>query len=121
MTGLFSIPEGMAYASVAGFGPVAGPYAGVVPAVVGSPTARAVLTVTTLTSAIARPRARVEGGMVPARGACSSRWRPPWPRPAAASPHRVAARTTPTRPVRERDPPGSPRRRVADRSAPGKP
>ncbi|MFF9101601.1 hypothetical protein [Streptomyces rubrogriseus] len=68
MTGLFSIPEGMAYASVAGFGPVAGPYAGVVPAVVGSPTARTVLMVTTLTSAIARPRARVEGGMVPARG-----------------------------------------------------
>ncbi|MFI8483620.1 hypothetical protein [Streptomyces rubrogriseus] len=69
MTGLFSIPEGMAYASVAWFGPVAGPYAGVVPAVVGSPTARTVLMVTTLTSAIARPRARVEGGIVPVKGA----------------------------------------------------
>lgn len=31
VTGLFSIPEGMAYASIAGFNPVAGLYAGVVP------------------------------------------------------------------------------------------
>ncbi|MEV6104024.1 SulP family inorganic anion transporter [Streptomyces sp. NPDC051940] len=53
VTGLFSIPEGMAYASIAGFNPVAGLYAGVVPAVVGSLTARTVLMVTTLTSAIA--------------------------------------------------------------------
>ncbi|MFJ7628488.1 SulP family inorganic anion transporter [Streptomyces sp. NPDC097595] len=53
VTGLFSIPEGMAYASIAGFNPVAGLYAGVVPAIVGSLTARTVLMVTTLTSAIA--------------------------------------------------------------------
>lgn len=53
VTGLFSIPEGMAYAAIAGFNPVAGLYAGVVPAVVGSLTARTVLMVTTLTSAIA--------------------------------------------------------------------
>ncbi|TRV77100.1 SulP family inorganic anion transporter [Streptomyces sp. 130] len=53
VTGLFSIPEGMAYASIAGFSPVAGLYAGVVPAVVGSLTSRTVLMVTTLTSAIA--------------------------------------------------------------------
>ncbi|WP_217245659.1 SulP family inorganic anion transporter [Streptomyces sp. AC602_WCS936] len=53
VTGLFSIPEGMAYASIAGFNPVAGLYAGVVPAVVGSLTSRTVLMVTTLTSAIA--------------------------------------------------------------------
>ncbi|WP_406059800.1 SulP family inorganic anion transporter [Streptomyces sp. NBC_01077] len=53
VTGLFSIPEGMAYAALAGFNPVAGLYAGVVPAIVGSLTARTVLMVTTLTSAIA--------------------------------------------------------------------
>ncbi|MDV5147128.1 SulP family inorganic anion transporter [Streptomyces sp. SBC-4] len=53
VTGLFSIPEGMAYAAIAGFNPVAGLYAGVVPAIVGSLTARTVLMVTTLTSAIA--------------------------------------------------------------------
>ncbi|MFJ4713894.1 SulP family inorganic anion transporter [Streptomyces sp. NPDC088785] len=53
VTGLFSIPEGMAYAAIAGFNPVAGLYAGVVPAIVGSFTTRTVLMVTTLTSAIA--------------------------------------------------------------------
>ncbi|WP_340698920.1 SulP family inorganic anion transporter [Cellulosimicrobium funkei] len=53
VTGLFSIPEGMAYASIAGFNPVAGLYAGIVPAIVGSITARTVLMITTLTSAIA--------------------------------------------------------------------
>ncbi|MEV5856475.1 SulP family inorganic anion transporter [Streptomyces anulatus] len=53
VTGLFSIPEGMAYAAIAGFNPVAGLYAGVVPASVGSLTSRTVLMVTTLTSAIA--------------------------------------------------------------------
>ncbi|MGA4538877.1 SulP family inorganic anion transporter [Uniformispora flossi] len=53
VTGLFSIPEGMAYASIAGFNPVAGLYAGIVPAIVGSLAARSVLMVTTLTSAIA--------------------------------------------------------------------
>ncbi|BFV56287.1 SulP family inorganic anion transporter [Kitasatospora sp. CMC57] len=53
VTGLFSIPEGMAYAAIAGFNPVAGLFSGVVPAIVGSLTARTVLMVTTLTSAIA--------------------------------------------------------------------
>ncbi len=53
VTGLFSIPEGMAYASIAGFNPVAGLYAGVVPPILGSLTAPTVLMVTTLTSAIA--------------------------------------------------------------------
>ncbi|MRH91837.1 STAS domain-containing protein [Nocardia sp. SYP-A9097] len=52
-TGLFSIPEGMAYASIAGFNPVAGLYAGVMPPILGSLTASTVLMVTTLTSAIA--------------------------------------------------------------------
>ncbi|MFE2913602.1 SulP family inorganic anion transporter [Kitasatospora indigofera] len=53
VTGLFSIPEGMAYAAIGGFNPVAGLFSGVVPAIVGSLTARTVLMVTTLTSAIA--------------------------------------------------------------------
>ena len=53
VTGLFSIPEGMAYASIAGFNPVAGLYAGVLPPILGSLTAPTVLMVTTLTSAIA--------------------------------------------------------------------
>ncbi|MEU9931586.1 SulP family inorganic anion transporter [Streptomyces anulatus] len=38
VTGLFSVPEGTAYAAIAGFNPVAGLYAGVVPAIVGSLT-----------------------------------------------------------------------------------
>ncbi|GAA1219545.1 hypothetical protein GCM10009665_07040 [Kitasatospora nipponensis] len=53
ITALFSIPEGMAYAAFAGFDPVAGLYAGVAPAVVGSLLAGSPLMVTTLTSAIA--------------------------------------------------------------------
>lgn len=53
VTGLFSIPEGMAYASIGGFSPVAGLYSGIVPTLVGSVFARTVLMVTTLTSAIA--------------------------------------------------------------------
>ncbi|CAL9302594.1 SulP family inorganic anion transporter [Streptomyces sp. SudanB182_2057] len=67
VTGLFSIPEGMAYASIAGFNPVAGLYAGIVPAIVGSLTARTVLMVTTLTSAIALTSQNVlrEAGLDP--------------------------------------------------------
>ncbi len=53
VTGLFSIPEGMAYASIGGFNPVAGLYSGMLPTLAGSVFARAVLMVTTLTSAIA--------------------------------------------------------------------
>ena len=52
VTGLFSIPEGMAYAAIGGFNPLAGLYAGVVPPILGSLTAPTVLMVTTLTSAI---------------------------------------------------------------------
>ena len=51
VTGLFSIPEGMAYASIGGFNPVVGLYSGVVPGIVASVFARTVLMVTTLTSA----------------------------------------------------------------------
>jgi SulP family sulfate permease len=53
VTGLFSIPEGMAYASIGGFNPVAGLYSGMLPTLAGSVFARTVLMVTTLTSAIA--------------------------------------------------------------------
>ncbi|MGW2589277.1 SulP family inorganic anion transporter [Streptomyces sp. NPDC001515] len=53
VTGLFSIPEGMAYAAIGGFSPVSGIYAGVVPTILSSFFARTVLMVTTLTSAIA--------------------------------------------------------------------
>lgn len=53
VTGLFSIPEGMAYASIGGFNPVVGLYSGVVPGIVASLFTRTVLMVTTLTSAIA--------------------------------------------------------------------
>ncbi|AZG47525.1 putative sulfate transporter [Gordonia insulae] len=53
VTALFSIPEGMAYASIGGFNPVTGLYSGMVPTMVASIFSRTVLMVTTLTSAIA--------------------------------------------------------------------
>ncbi|WP_395245435.1 SulP family inorganic anion transporter [Agromyces sp. MMS24-K17] len=52
-TGLFSIPEGMAYASIGGFAAPLGLWSGIVPTIIGSVFARTVLMVTTLTSAIA--------------------------------------------------------------------
>ncbi|MFD6178214.1 MULTISPECIES: SulP family inorganic anion transporter [unclassified Isoptericola] len=53
VTGLFSIPEGMAYATVGGFSAPMGLWSGAVPTVIGSVFSRTVLMVTTLTSAIA--------------------------------------------------------------------
>ncbi|MFE5338752.1 SulP family inorganic anion transporter [Isoptericola sp. NPDC056578] len=53
VTGLFSIPEGMAYATVGGFSAPMGLWSGAVPTIVGSFFSRTVLMVTTLTSAIA--------------------------------------------------------------------
>lgn len=53
VTGLFSIPEGMAYASIGNFSAPLGLWSGIVPTVIGSFFARTVLMVTTLTSAIA--------------------------------------------------------------------
>ena len=53
VTGLFSIPEGMAYASIGGFNPALGLYSGMGPTTVGSLFSRTVLMTTTLTSAIA--------------------------------------------------------------------
>src|SRR5262245_55107887 len=53
VVGLFSIPEGMAYANLGGFNPLLGLYAGIVPTIVGSLTASTALMISTLTSAIA--------------------------------------------------------------------
>lgn len=53
VTGLFSIPEGMAYASIGNFSAPLGLWSGIVPTIIGSMFARTVLMVTTLTSALA--------------------------------------------------------------------
>jgi SulP family sulfate permease len=52
-TGLFSIPEGMAYAQLAGVNPVYGLYSGIVAVIVSSLTTGTILMMSTLTSAIA--------------------------------------------------------------------
>lgn len=52
-TGLFSIPEGMAYAQLAGVNPVYGLYSGIVATMVASLTTGTILMLSTLTSAIA--------------------------------------------------------------------
>ena len=52
VAGLFSIPEGMAYAKLGGFNPVLGLYAGIVPTMVGAASTGTMLMVVTLTSAI---------------------------------------------------------------------
>ena len=52
-TGLFSIPEGMAYAQLAGVNPIYGMYSGVVATMVASLSTGTVLMMSTLTSAIA--------------------------------------------------------------------
>ena len=58
-TGLFSIPEGMAYASLAGVNPVYGLYSGMVNTIVASLTTGTILMISTLTSAIALATASV--------------------------------------------------------------
>jgi SulP family sulfate permease len=58
-TGLFSIPEGMAYAQLAGVNPVYGLYSGVVATIVSSLSTGTVLMMSTLTSAIALATASV--------------------------------------------------------------
>jgi len=52
-TGLFSIPEGMAYAQLAGVNPIYGMYSGIVATIVSSLSTGTVLMMSTLTSAIA--------------------------------------------------------------------
>jgi hypothetical protein len=54
-TGLFSIPEGMAYAKLAGVNPVYGLYSGMISTIVASLTTGSILMIGTLTSAIAGP------------------------------------------------------------------
>ena len=58
-TGLFSIPEGMAYAQLAGVNPIYGLYSGIVATIVSSLTTGTVLMMSTLTSAIALTTASV--------------------------------------------------------------
>jgi SulP family sulfate permease len=58
-TGLFSIPEGMAYAQLAGVNPVYGMYSGIVATIVSSLSTGTVLMMSTLTSAIALTTASV--------------------------------------------------------------
>lgn len=52
-TGLFSIPEGMAYAQLAGVNPVYGLYSGMIATVVAALSTGSILMISTLTSAIA--------------------------------------------------------------------
>ena len=58
-TGLFSIPEGMAYAQLAGVNPVYGLYSGMVATLVSAMTTGTILMISTLTSAIALSTASV--------------------------------------------------------------
>jgi SulP family sulfate permease len=58
-TGLFSVPEGMAYAQLAGVNPVYGLYSGMAATIVASLTTGTVLMISTLTSAIAISTASV--------------------------------------------------------------
>jgi SulP family sulfate permease len=58
-TGLFSIPEGMAYAQLAGVNPVYGLYSGMVATIVAALSTGTILMISTLTSAIALSSASV--------------------------------------------------------------
>ena len=58
-TGLFSIPEGMAYAQIAGVNPVYGLYSGMVATLTAALTTGTILMISTLTSAIAVATASV--------------------------------------------------------------
>ena len=58
-TGLFSIPEGMAYAQLAGVNPLYGMYSGIVATIAASLTTGTILMISTLTSAIALSTASV--------------------------------------------------------------
>jgi SulP family sulfate permease len=70
VAGLFSIPEGMAYAKLGGFNPVLGLYAGIVPTIAGSLSSSTQLMLITLTSAIAlsSSSALEQAGLEPTNG-----------------------------------------------------
>jgi len=53
VAGLYSVPEGIGYASLAGVSPMLGIYSGMVPVAVAAATVGSVLMMSTLTSAIA--------------------------------------------------------------------
>ncbi|MEJ2751541.1 MAG: SulP family inorganic anion transporter, partial [Chloroflexota bacterium] len=56
---MFSIPEGMAYAQLAGVNPLYGMYSGIVPTILASLSTGTILMISTLTSAIALSTASV--------------------------------------------------------------
>ena len=58
-TGLFSIPEGMAYAQLAGVNPLYGMYSGIMTTIAASLSTGTILMISTLTSAIALSTASV--------------------------------------------------------------
>lgn len=58
-TGLFSIPEGMAYAQLAGVNPLFGMYSGIIATIAASLSTGTILMISTLTSAIALSTASV--------------------------------------------------------------
>lgn len=63
VAGLYSIPEGIGYASLAGLNPMVGIYAGMVPVAVAAATTGSVLMMSTLTSAIALTMGGVLDGL----------------------------------------------------------
>ena len=71
-TGLFSIPEGMAYAQLAGVNPLYGMYSGIVATIAASLSTGTILMISTLTSAIAlstasvMQTANIQSGQMPA-------------------------------------------------------
>ena len=63
VAGLYSVPEGIGYAQLAGVNPMLGIYSGMVPVAVAAATTGSVLMMSTLTSAIALTM----GGVTPPR------------------------------------------------------
>jgi SulP family sulfate permease len=62
VAGLYSVPEGIGYASLAGVNPMLGIYAGMVPVAVAAAATGSVLMMSTLTSAIALTRRSASRG-----------------------------------------------------------
>jgi SulP family sulfate permease len=70
VAGLYSVPEGIGYAQLAGLNPMLGIYSGMVPVAVSAATTGSVLMMSTLTSAIAL----TTGGVLTAAGYSSSQF-----------------------------------------------